>query len=645
MDSVMEKEARLVVQAPETEQLRRAYEELFPCAAAPVDRLPELFAAAGLAASQQQVDTAIAVIYPAVVAAGVIPYNECQEVFLHLQQLQPRASVPGPDLAHPAALSRWMAGLSDSNAANLLLGVVVALCCLSAFLAGGLAILLLVLDDTRSTEAALQENLHVVQDTLEVYAGQIAMQQQSQRAAMFVATLASVLQSVVFATKLNATMAQLSHMLVSVAQIFGAWLTSEPSAAFRDAAWFAARLANATVARYGLSGAAALFDEVNAGLPAGYELLLGRWRVNTTAVELLTRLRQCLNRRCAVDDTVAAPIRAALSGNVSVGWGTDYRGATIYAGASSANGVAAQLAVLNTTLAFARFAEGRGFLEAWTNDPSNALEYTVAYMPSPGVRQLAYSPPGCDAVCRRRLLANGMPLTRALNGEAGTMTYRSTRWSRAVAAYSPVPNAPWVGLAIQLSYADIVQSTLQAATSVVDSLNTNFPSRSEEFELTAYASQGNATNFSRLTAHKFGGQCPAAQCVEETDYLQQAAANCSAGVLRTTDYRGRPVLASYKCIRRLNAILSFKVDMDDIDSDTMAVVQTAVERYNAGAAGTSAEFLVARPRTQTARGRQTSPSGPCRTTRTSSTPMTTAGWTCWPLRPAAPPSVTGSGSP
>lgn len=53
-----------------------------------------------------------------------------------------------------------------------------------------------------------------------------------------------------------------------------------------------------------------------------------------------------------------------------------------WSGASSANGVAAQLTVLNTTLAFARFAEGRGFLEAWTNGQALSLWSSTGIPPS-----------------------------------------------------------------------------------------------------------------------------------------------------------------------------------------------------------------------------------------------------------------------
>lgn len=42
----------------------------------------------------------------------------------------------------------------------------------SAFLACGVAVLLLALDDTQSAKRYLQENLGIVRDTLEVYAGQ-----------------------------------------------------------------------------------------------------------------------------------------------------------------------------------------------------------------------------------------------------------------------------------------------------------------------------------------------------------------------------------------------------------------------------------------------------------------------------------------
>lgn len=54
-------------------------------------------------------------------------------------------------------------------------------------------------------------------------------------------------------------------------------------------------------------------------------------------------------------------------------------------------------------------------------------------MPSPGVRSLLSTLPGCDVACGQTLVADGTPLARALAGEAGTMEYVNFRGVRAVA--------------------------------------------------------------------------------------------------------------------------------------------------------------------------------------------------------------------
>eukprot|EP00667_Euglena_gracilis_P000544 EG_transcript_544 len=595
-------EARQMAQAMGAERLYDAHRQLFPSSDAPAARLPELLEAAGLPASPRLVAATFAELFPDLSPEGSVPYHHCQALFLHLQHERHRTGSDASELGKAGRCSRWLAGLSDSDSTNLLLIVVVTLCCLSAFLAGGLAILLMVLDDIDTVNTNLQENLGVVQDSLEVYASQIAVQERNTRATLFVATMASVLQSVGFAATVKANTAQLSRVLISVANTYGAWLTAEPRLAFTSVSSMAAKLSNISVATYGRSTTATLFDEVNGLLPDGYEFQLGQWRAgsNQSAVEYLTQFRAgCASNPCTPGDAATAPMKTALAGNTAASWGTDYRGATVYTGASGAGptGLGVQLNLRNTTLLLGRLLKEQALLDRWTADMSNSWEYMLAYVPSPGVRLLASNLSDCDAACGQRQLAKGMPLARALAGETGTATYANWRGVTSVVAFAPIPKAPVpMGLAIQMAYSDITRITLQAATDVIDNLNINFPSESEEFELATYVTRGNTTNFTHLSAYKFGAECPDGQCVLPTEYLRQAANNCSLQVITATDYRGTPVLASTVCIPTLNAILSFKLDLDDVDSDTLVGIVEAVNSRNAQDGDNSAEFLVARPK-------------------------------------------------
>eukprot|EP00667_Euglena_gracilis_P000216 EG_transcript_216 len=576
-----------------------AYHEAYGEGSAPVGKLPQVFEAAGLQVTRQQLEAAVNTFYPEVTASGSIGYQQCQELYLHLQQQRQRAETQEEELGKAGHFARWMARASDSDSTNLLLCLVVTLCCMSAFLAGGLAILLLALDDADNARTRLQENLAIVQDSLEVYASQLGVQESNERQAMFTATLASVLQYIGFSATVDANRNQLLRVVTSVANTLGAWWVSQPEQAFVHHASLSALLANASTVKYGCTGTAAIFDEMNAnGMPPNYEVLLGRWRANATAaVEYLTDFRyrdQCPNGVCIVDNTTTAPMVAALSGKTSAGMAVDYRGSAVYAGYTALNNVGVQVNYDYWALLLQRFYSLVPILNSWTED-STTWEYMLGYMPAPGVRQLLSALPGCDAACQEGLLVPGMPLYRALAGETGAMTYTNFRGVKSVVAFAPLPNTQ-CGLAVHMDFTDIVTRGLQVATALVDNLNQNYPWNSEEFELVAFSRLGNATNFTHLSAYKYKSQCPLGQCVLATTYVTEAARNCSTGVMRTSDYRGTPVLVGYTCLAELGVVLAAKLDVADVDADVLGTVVEAINSRSAKDNHSSAQYLVAAPK-------------------------------------------------
>eukprot|EP00668_Euglena_longa_P010109 GGOE01012248.1.p1 GENE.GGOE01012248.1~~GGOE01012248.1.p1 ORF type:complete len:1251 (-),score=392.50 GGOE01012248.1:548-3904(-) len=587
-----------MAQAMGAEKLYDAYHESFADCSAPLDKLCELFEAGGLTASQEQVEAAIAELWPEASTAGSISYKQCEELFLHLQQKRQKAENQDQELLKASRFTRWLAGLSDKDSTNLLLLVVVTLCCISAFLAGGLAILLLAIDDTNNVKTHLQENLGIVQDTLEVYASQIAVQEGNERSTMFVSTMASILQNVAYATTVSANTAQLSRVMLSVGNVMSAWYNSQPQQEFAGLAFLAAQLTNTSLSRYGLNDTASILNEMNGELPDGNELLLGQWGANSTAaVDFLTRFRyasECANNSCVVDGNTSAPMKMALSGITSASWAMDYRASPVYAGYSSVNGLGVQLNILNNSLYIPRYYLENAQLNAWSADSSNSWEFMIGFFLD-GQRVMGSALAGCDAACAQQLVADGMPLARALNGETGTTTYTNFRGVKSVVTYAPVPNTP-MGLAIHMSFSDITRIALDGATNLVNNLNQNFPSGSEEFELVRFKIQGNTTNFTHLTAYKYATQCPSGGCLLATKYLKQAVANCSTGVMLTTDYRGTAVLVGYACISEVSAVLTFKTDLADMDAETLAATVEAINDRNAKDTGISSEFLVAKPK-------------------------------------------------
>eukprot|EP00667_Euglena_gracilis_P000225 EG_transcript_225 len=595
-----EVEVRPMASAPDVGRLRAAYHALFSDGVVPAGKLPELLTAAGLTTSSEQVEEAVIALHPEVSATGHLRYDQCQGVFLRLQQqLQPPQEDHGEEPAiGTGRLAHWLAMLSDRDSANLLLAVVITLTVIATLLEGGLAILLLSVDDTSTVKGNLQENLGVVQDSLDVYGSQIAIREMNDRATMFVATMSSMLQNVAFASAVRANAAQLSRVLISVTAGLSAWLAFQNQPAFIGLATVTAGLANASAAQFGRNATGGIVDEMNARLPDGLELLLGQWRVNSTSVvQYLTQFQYAGQVPGAAGAT--APMKAALAGSTSACWGVDYSGAAVYTGYCSANGLGVQVNILNTTLIFARIQQALVYLNTWTIDPRNSWEYMLAYVPSPGVRVMASTLSGCDAACQAGIVADGMPLARALNGETGTTTYINFRGVKSVVSFAPIPNAAIpMGLAVHMAYSDIVVRVLAAATSLINNLNTNLPSGSEEFELVRFAPQGTSTNFTRLSAYRFADECPAGQCVPVPEYVRQAALNCSADVSfsQSTDYRGKAVFVSSTCTADLGIVFSFKVDQDDLDASTLSAITEAVNKRNAADSQDTLEFLVAKPK-------------------------------------------------
>eukprot|EP00667_Euglena_gracilis_P001631 EG_transcript_1632 len=561
----------------------------------PLGKLPELFQTAGLSVTLQQVETAVATL--GLEADGTMTYQQCQEVFLHLQAVPQRPEDQIQEVAKEGRLTHWLVGRSDSDSTNLLLLVVVSLCCLSAFLAGGLAILLLVLDDTTTMHRYLQESLDVVQDTLEVYATQIAVQQEDQQQLTLITTLASMLKYVAFSTMVESNQQQLLRVATSVANTLGAWWSSLPEQSFLHYAAVAALLANRSAGQYGRPTTATLFDEVNAKMPAGFELLLGQRRSNASAaVQFLTRFRfadQCSPGGCATDGPAAAPMAAALAGATAASAATDYRGTPVFTGYTGVQGLGVQLNLDHWSMVESRFGELQAHLQAWSAD-ATSWEYLLGYMPAPGIREMIYAPPTCDDVCSTQLLAEGMPMYRALSGETGVMADTDTLGVPTVTAFAMLPNTA-VGLVVRMRFSDIVAATLKSLTALVDTLNSKHPWGTEEFELLSFSVQGNSTNFTHLSSFRYGSQCPAGGCTVATPYAQAAAQNCSTGVMRTTDYRGQPVVVGYTCLPEVNAVLSVKLDFSSLDAETLAAVVSAVDGRTAQDTATSAQFLVAAP--------------------------------------------------
>eukprot|EP00668_Euglena_longa_P037774 GGOE01048647.1.p1 GENE.GGOE01048647.1~~GGOE01048647.1.p1 ORF type:complete len:1227 (-),score=355.69 GGOE01048647.1:693-4226(-) len=565
----------------------------------PVDQLPSLFQEIGLSISAGQVETAVTLLCSEVSTSGAVTYPQCQKLFIQLEMERHRhgADIEDETRDREGKFSRWIAGMSDDKSTNLLLMVVVMLCCISAFLAAGVAILLLVDDETKNVKSYLQDNLDMVKDTVEVYDMQIAINEVEQRQAMFVTTLSSVLEHIAYSVTVNANAQHLFRMVTSVADTLSTYWESYPTQSFIHLATLISLLADNSISKYGLNDTVSIFDEVNNNLPSTYEVLLGQWQPNSTSdVEFLTQLRNldaCWGV-CNIRGNASAPMAAALSGITSGGNAIGYDKNSILTGYTSIHGLGVQINMKTWALQEDRYSRSVEYVQKWTAT-SDSWQYMIGANFGYGSYSMFSWLPGCDYLCSNAMVAPGMPLYRALQGETGTMTFINYFGVKSVAAFAPIPGSTY-GLAVQMDFADILTMTLQGFASVVDRLNGAYPSGTEEIEATSFSSDGNTTNLTHLSAYRFGNQCPGGQCVLATEYVRQAAQNCSTGVMRTTDYRGKPVLVGYSCISEVSVVLSMKIDLDELDADLLAAAVEAVNDRTAQDNGTSAQFLVATPK-------------------------------------------------
>eukprot|EP00667_Euglena_gracilis_P000724 EG_transcript_725 len=586
--------ARQLARAMGAEELFGVFHQQHPDGTAPVDRLPTLFAAAGLPASEEGIAAAITQLCPEAGTERRISFAHAQEVFLQLQAEAQKAQLLSESLHKTGWLTHWISSLSDTESTNLLLIVVVVVCSISALLAGGVAIALLITDSVSNVDTYAQEDLAMVQDTIDVFAKQLAYQVEENKALSFLTTLATTLQDVVYLDKVDSTRTGLLRSVTAMAATLAQWTDFVPQQTFVELASMAALLTNASVVKYGVNGTAALFDEVNAEIPNSYELLLGRWRNNTPGViEFLTHFRNCTDAQCVVTVANSALMAAALSGTTSARLTVDYHQRPVIAGSTGIDGIGVEVKVDTNTLVQSRYHQLQALMEAWTAASGGKIEFMLGYEASPGVRLLLTPLQGCAAPCAAAVAA-GSPLARALSGEAGTMRFTNVQGVEALAAFSQVGTRT-LGIAVQTNFSSIATETVADIVSLVDRLNTQYPSGTQEFELTAFTVQAGNYTFQHLSAYQHADECPFGQCIVATPYVQLAARNCSVGVLTTTDYRGKQVLAGYSCLANLSAVLSLKWDISDVEAGILQTIIAAVNDRTAQDLNYPAQFLVATP--------------------------------------------------
>eukprot|EP00669_Euglena_mutabilis_P002012 TRINITY_DN125_c3_g1_i1.p1 TRINITY_DN125_c3_g1~~TRINITY_DN125_c3_g1_i1.p1 ORF type:complete len:231 (-),score=52.01 TRINITY_DN125_c3_g1_i1:70-762(-) len=161
-----------------------------------------------------------------------------------------------------------------------------------------------------------------------------------------------------------------------------------------------------------------------------------------------------------------------------------------------------------------------------------------------GAYNLLTTVENCDAECVTFLTQPAGPLGLALQGGSGIVQTIGYGGRALMSAYMPI-NGTGMALVVQEELQTSIDGILSDAARIVDYINANVLTGTDELELSVGVENGTTTTFRHLSAFKYAGECGAEGCLNATPYLLASAENCSSGVMRTTDYRGQPVAVGY----------------------------------------------------------------------------------------------------
>jgi class 3 adenylate cyclase len=379
----------------------------------------------------------------------------------------------------------------------------------------------------------------------------------------------------------------------------GGWWAFVPEQGYTNMARVSALWLDTAITAEGRSSAFQMVNVMQPLLPAGYEILLGQWAsAANTSFDYLTTLRyanQCANGTCRVTRAGDVAMMDALMGMTGAMQTVDYRPEPVLVGYTSIDGVGVEYKSDLAVNQQAKFTEMQDFFNTVNANATDSHQFILGSLGSDGTPTVLTTVANCDATCLEYLTRPDGPLGQALQQNSGTMTVLGSGGQEVLTAYAPVPGTS-LGLAVQMNKQDCVNTIVAAATTLVDWINENFSVGTEELELTALTTVNGVATFTHLSKMKFAAGCPNGVCLNTTPYLEAAKANCSSGVMRTTDYRGVSVVAGYYCIADMNVYLSMKMDDSEMQSQLLSAAVEYINNRNTQDTATTDEFFLAQPK-------------------------------------------------
>eukprot|EP00668_Euglena_longa_P026580 GGOE01033271.1.p1 GENE.GGOE01033271.1~~GGOE01033271.1.p1 ORF type:complete len:1238 (-),score=338.86 GGOE01033271.1:1562-4912(-) len=562
-----------------------------------IDQLPAFLAAAEINKTEQRMHEVIAkVISDASNPDTKVDLAKATEICRLLAEDEEASLAPRGKRMNCCA--QWADKMSDTAATNVLLTIVVGVSFVSAFLVAGLAILLMWQYSVDTLNSHMREDLGTMRDIMQVFDENIFSAEINSRVQDLTSILAAVTDYVSYKSVLENDKKNLEYMATFLAQGVSAWWLYQPGTAYMDIAKVVALWLESAVSHNGRPAALEMVDAMLSTLPDGYEILIGEWsNASNMSVTFLTDFRfksQCTGA-CGSDTstTSISPMKVALGGVDGALRGFDYRPKEVLVGYTSIIGMGVEYKADVSVITDAKYERVKEFFDTQNANALDSREFIIGRIVN-GSIQLLTKLRSCDSSCVAHVVRPVGPLAHALQGQRGTMELVSYFGKPVIAAYCPIPNTT-LGLVVQMLKEERVEAILTEAASVADYINANLTSGSEELELSAMMTVNSTQKLQHLTHYRF--PCPNGTCPNRTTYVKAAMANCSSGVMKTTDYRNVSVIVGYYCIQDLGAYLSLKVDVEETEEEFLTYAVQLVDERNAKDVGSSDEFLLARRKT------------------------------------------------
>lgn len=563
-----------------------------------VEELPIILALAGIDASDDEIQAVFRrLLGDSVTKEDKVNLKKALPVF-EAFTIKHESTVVVADEKELNCLARWADNASDKKATNVLLLIVVGVSFVSAALAAGLAILFMWNASIATLNNQILEDIGTMRDIIDVFDKNIYVNEINNRVQDLATVIASVTTDVSYKSVLEYNKKDLQYMAGFLASAVGAWWEYLPELAYTSIARVMALWFDAAMQKEGKALAINMTNEISALLPDGYEILVGQWTDATnTSTEFLTNFRfasQCAGV-CGSNATVEAfsPMKAAMSGIDGAIHAFDYRPHEVLVGYSSISGVGVEYKSDIEVVQQSKYDRLREFFDAQNANALDSREFLLGRVDASGNRELLSKLRGCDSTCAKYAVRPLGPLGQALAGKTGTIEVIGYQGKPVISSFVPIPGTN-MGLVVQMLKEEAIGNILKDAGRVADYINDNLAVGTEELELQWRENVNGTFRLTHLSKYRWPKECPSTGCINNTEYLTKAIANCSSGVVRTTDYRGKKVVAGYYCMPGMNAYISVKMDIDEVNDDMLKYIIQFINERNDQDAGTTDDFLVAK---------------------------------------------------